>query len=68
MTLTRTIRRREKRKRAKAAAAERQRRWDAMSPDERAFIEYTRRVFAEDAIATLTENLKMASFFSREYK
>lgn len=65
MTLTRTIRRREKRQRAKAAAAERSARLAAMSPAERAFIESQRKMLAELALPLLRDNLAMANYFSR---
>ena len=67
MTLTSTIRRREKRKRAKAAAAERAARWAAMSPQDREIIESSRRMFAEAALPILRQNMRMAALVNRRY-
>lgn len=68
MTLTRTIRRREKRKRAKARAAEELRRWNALSPERRETIESMNRMLFGMAIRTIENNLTFVKFVTREYK
>ena len=68
MTLTRTIRRREKRKRAKLRAVEALARWNALSPERRAMIESMDRMLFEMAIPIIRNNLVFAKMVSREYK
>ena len=68
MTLTSTIRRREKRKRAKERAAEALARWNALSPERRAIIESMNQMLADMALPILRNNLAMVRLVSREYK
>ena len=68
MTLTSTIRRREKRKRAKARAADALARWNALSPERREMIEASRRMMAGIALPLLRNQLAFTRLVSREYK
>ena len=68
MTLTSTIRRREKRKRAKAREAETLARWNALSPERRAMIESMNRMLFDMAIPILRNNLAFSRLVNREYK
>ena len=68
MTLTRTIRRREKRKRAKARKAEAVARWNALSPERRAMgLEMDRMMFGL-MLPTLVNQLTAIRLFNRQYK
>ena len=68
MTLTRTIRRREKRKRAKLRAGEDLARWNALSPERRAMIESMNRMLFEMAIPIIRNNIGVATMMIQAYK
>lgn len=67
MTRPNTLRRREKRQRAKARAAERQRRYDAMTPEERERQHTFITCYTGPALNLLRQQLVMANIVSRGY-
>lgn len=68
MTLTRTIRRREKRQRAKARQREYHSRRAAMTPKQRAAEDDLLTMLAEMALPLLRKNLASLGLVTREYK
>jgi hypothetical protein len=67
MTLTRTIRRREKRRRQKRRAAEALARWERMTPEQRRIQKMLIQAEVEYLMPILRDQLKVVSIINRQY-